>query len=376
MQNAIHIRFFGAVYSAPPCSNISRGIYIRITNITTICTRKVLAFSKRVFLCSNMVTRTARLTGVCRRNSKQPYPATFSLIRQKQPKLVKTPTVEFRFLLLTFGLCSTSYVSQVFNSNAFILFFCFCYYLLANRVVINGYKPALSTTKPFQEFFSPLCAFALNACSYFRIFFPYTFQGGGVKRCAIRHNSYICLSKIYTYKVLNIFNRFVGSFHSLEKIPFTFLKHKISFALDVRYKVFIVADIRHRLPTAYTPYRNGLVFVAKYSTIIRNAASGLKYPLGAFTYFIRIRNFTDTSYNQLRAKIKKRLHNVIGFFVQFKLIKYTLRKGDIRNRIASGICLFKSIVKQYLLIGIWQQFYLQCEFHSIKLVHTFELKKY
>jgi hypothetical protein len=171
-----YTRFFRQVYNFARCSYVVCGIYIRIIHLTTILTGKNLTLSKGIFFQPYMQTYMAGLTWVSSRNSKELYTAKFSLIIWKLTNLVKTPMVQFCLMCFTFRLCSSADITQIFNSNPFIFRFGFCYYLLTYCVIDYRNESAFSATKPFQEFFRTLCAFALNTCSYFRISFSNIFK--------------------------------------------------------------------------------------------------------------------------------------------------------------------------------------------------------
>ena len=160
MQSAAkHIRLFRAVYNLPPCSYIFGCIMICIRDIATIFATKVFAFS-----FTNVKAVIAHLRSISRRNSKEPNSIQLSLIGQILAKLIKAPAVQFCLLCFAFWLCCPANITQIFNSYAFIFGFCFCNNLFAYGMIVYRNEPALSAAKPFQEPFSSLSAFALNAC--------------------------------------------------------------------------------------------------------------------------------------------------------------------------------------------------------------------
>ena len=96
MQRAKHIILFGHIYSDTPCSNVVSGIHIRISNIATICTGKLLAFSKRVFFRSDMVAHATGLTCVSGWDNNQ-----FNSIKQCLVGIAValSAPIEYRFIL-------------------------------------------------------------------------------------------------------------------------------------------------------------------------------------------------------------------------------------------------------------------------------------
>lgn len=196
MQGAKCTRFFRRVYRNAPCSNIVGSINICITNITTICAAKILAFSERVFFGPNMIASTTSLASIGGRNNNKKNSIQLRLIFQILTKLVKAPLVKFGLLCFALWLCCFSNSSQVLYCNSFTFTFCLFDNLFTNSMVVNGNKSTFSATKPFQEFLSSFCAFALNACSYFTIFFTNIFESSRIENSAIGTNGNVRLPEI------------------------------------------------------------------------------------------------------------------------------------------------------------------------------------
>lgn len=170
-KRAIHSRFFGVYYRTPKRSNVFAGIEVSIFIVSAVCTLKRFITS-----FTNMFAYGASLARICRFNNNQRHAIKQRFKSQKLTKLVETPTVQLCLLCLTLWLCSKPNLAQILNSYTLVFFFGFSYYLFADCMVINRNEPAFSTTKPFQEFFTSFSVFALNACSYFRIFFTNFFN--------------------------------------------------------------------------------------------------------------------------------------------------------------------------------------------------------
>ena len=376
MQRAKHIILFGRDYRYTPCSNVVSSIYICISNIATICTGKLLAFSKRVFFRSNMMAHATSLTCVSGRNNNQFDPIKQRFISQKLTKLVKTPTIQFCLLCLTFWLCRKSNFTQIFNSNAFVFCFGFCYYLLANCMVINRNEPSFSTTKPFQEFFSSFSAFALNACPYFRIFFTNLFKLFGIIISAIRKNGNICLSKINTQKGFYISNIFFGYINSLKQVKLAFLVNQIRFAFNVRQVVSIMANKRYFNPSTYCPKRNNVIwFIGHNPAVITNTSKWSKFSFGFLVKFVSVSNFCYTSYQYLTAKFERSLVAMVNFVMEFKIIENLLFPSHIRNGITNSISFLHRFEKQVNLFVSRQKLYFQRQFHGTNILNNFTYQK-
>ena len=376
MQRAKHIILFGRIYSDTPCRNVVGSIYICISNITAIYTGKLLAFSKRVFFRSDMFAHATSLTCISGRDNNQFNAIKQRLVSQKLTKLVKTPTIQFCLLCLTLWLCSKSNFTQIFNSNALVFLFGFNHYLFANCMVINQNEPAFSTTKPFQEFFSSFSAFALNACSYFRIFFTNFFKLFRIIISAIRKNGNVCLSKIHTDKFLNLFNIFFWNINGLKKVKLPFLVNQICFTFNVRQVVSIMANKGNFNPATDSPKGNNIVrLVGHNPTVITYTSKWSKFSFSFLVKFVSIGNFCNTSYKNLTAKFKRSFIGVVNFVMKFKIIENTLFPSHIRNGITNSISLLHRFEKQISLFISRQKFYFQCKFHEAKILNNFIYQK-
>src|SRR5450631_1799382 len=361
-STAKHTRFFGLIYNATPCSNIFGCIMICIRNITTIFTIKSFSIS-----FSDMETNVASLRSIGRWNSKQFYTIKCRLISQILSKLVKTPTIQLCLLCLAFWICFFSNITQIFNGNAFVFCLCFCNYLFTYCVVIDGNKSTFPATKPFQKFISSFCAFALNACSNFSVFFTNFFKLFRIVIGAIRKSANISLTKITSYKFFHIFNIFFRHFYGLEYIKLSFFKYKISLSFYIRKVFSIMANKLNFQSAADRPNRDYLLgWVSKYTAIIRNRTRWLKYSFCFLIKFISISHFRNTTYQYLRTKIRTAFYFMIDLFVNFELIKYFQIRCNFRNNITSGISFFDSLKQTFGLLIIRQQFYFKCQFHLSK----------
>lgn len=212
MQRAKCTRFFRRVYRNAPCSNVMSSVNICITNIATIYAAKILAFPKRVFFGPNMIASTTSLASIGGRNNNKKNSSQLRFIFQIFSKLVKAPSVKFGLLCFALWLCCFSNSSQVLYCNSFSFTFCLFDNLFTNSMIVNGNKATFSTTKPFQEFLSFFGAFALNACSYFTIFFTNIFESSRIENSAIGTDCNVRLPEVNFKKVL-ILPIFVLSLH-------------------------------------------------------------------------------------------------------------------------------------------------------------------
>ena len=364
MQSAAkHIRFFRRVYDFAPCRNIASSVMVCISNTSTMFATKSFPFS-----FTNPKAISTHLRSISRWYYKQPHTFERGFVSQILAQLVKTPTVQFCFLCLTFWLCCFANVAQIFNSNTIVFTNCFFYNLLCYVMVVYGNEPSLYTTKPFQEFLRSLSAFALNAGSYFRIFFANFFKLFGIKISTVRQSAYISLTKITADKFLYIFHIIFNYVNGLKQVKFAFSKKQICFAFDVWKIVRVVANKRHFQTTTNRPDGNNVVgLVGQDSTIVGNATKWFKGAFGFSIQFVGVCNFRNAADNYLATQFRSTLNHVIAGIVKFKLLKRFLFPSYIGNKITCFVCFFNGLKQRFSLFIRRQQLYFQREFHNANI---------
>jgi len=237
-------------------------------------------------------------------------------------------------------------------------------------MIVYGNEPAFPARKPFQELFRPLCAFALNACSYPGIFFSNLFKSFAVVICAIRKSADIGLAKIASDKVIYFFNSFFRYFNCLEKKKFPFSKYQISLPF-IKWKylpLWQTNGIPFNLPSTVFGIR-------KYPGIKANCPHGPELPFCFPVTFIGISNFRNTSYHHLSRKIIACFDTIVSFVMEFKLVENPFIPRYFRNGTAGCIGLNDGSNQGFRLIYGWQQLYPQNQFHPTKLKHFLKIKK-
>lgn len=362
-STAKHIGLFRRVYNFAPCGNIASSVMVCIGNTATMFAAKAFPFS-----FANPKTISTHLRSVGGWDNEQLYTFELSLVGQELTKLVKAPTVQFCFQCFTLWFCCLTDIAQIFNGNSLVFTYCFFYNLLCYVVVVYGNEPSLSTTKPFQEFFSSLRAFALNAGSYFRILLANLFKLVGVEISAIRQGAYVNLSKVATDKFFNIFYIILHYINRLKQVEFAFAVQQICFSFDVGKVIGVVTDEWHLQSTTNRPNGNNVIrFVGQDATIIRDRAKRLKSALNLPIQLISIGNLRNTPYNNLTAQLRNTLNRVVGSIVKFKLLKGFLFPCYIGNKIASPIRFFNRLKQTFSLFISWQQLYFQRKFHKANI---------
>jgi|GEM_PF-3201702 hypothetical protein len=361
---------FRLVYDTAPCSNILGCIVICIHRMATIFAAKSFPGS-----FAHMQTMRTHLRSVSSGNGEQLNSGKLGLIRQVLPQLIKTPTIEFCLLALAFWLCRPADFAQFLNSNPLSFCFCFLYDLFAYIVIVYGNEPAFSATKPSQDLFSSPRAFALNAGSYFIVFYTNIFEGLGIEISAVRKSTNICLTEIATDKMLYIFFDFFRHFNGLKDVKFCFPKYQIGLPFYVRKIIYAVANKRNITSSVNCPQRNPLLQVRQYSGIVSNCPQWPKLPFHFSIKGIGISNLGNTPYNHLSRKIKFLSNTIIGLSMQFELIKKFFAPGYFGNCITSSIRFLDRLKQRFSLIWTGQQLYFQGEIHHTKIIPFFEIVK-
>jgi hypothetical protein len=356
---------FGTVYNAPPCGNISGCIVICIHPVATMFTTKAFPFS-----FAYIQTFTTHLRSIGWWNSEKPDPGKPGLIFQILTELVKTPSVQLGLLYFAFWLCRFADITQILNGYPFVFGFCLSYNLFAYRMIVYGNEPAFPARKPFQELFRPLCAFALNACSYSGIFFSNLFKCFAVVICAIRKSTNIGPAKIASDKVIYFFNSFFRYLNCLEKKKLPFSKYQIGFPFYIRKIFTVMANKWDSFQSAiHCLYGNTVLCIRKYPGIKANCPHGSELPFCFPVPFIGISNFRDTSYNHLSRKIRACFDTIVSFVMEFKLVENPFIPGYFRNGTAGCIGLNNGSNQGFRLIYGWQQLYPQNQFHMTNINH-------
>lgn len=362
-STAKHIGLFRRVYNFAPCGNIASSVMVCIGNTATMFAAKAFPFS-----FANPKTISTHLRSVGGWDNEQLYTFELSLVGQELTKLVKAPTVQFCFQCFTLWFCCLTDIAQIFNGNSPVFTYCFFYNLLCYVVVVYGNEPSLSTTKPFQEFFSSLRAFALNAGSYFRILIANLFKLVGVEISTIRQGAYVNLSKVTTDKLFNIFYIILHYINRLKQVKLPFAVNQISFAFDVRKIVRIMADKGHFEPATNRPDGNNVVgFVGQDATVIRDRAKWFESSFNLPIQLVGISHFRYAPYDYLTAQLRSTLNGMVAGIMQLKLLKGFLLPSYVGNKITSLVRLFNRLKQTFSLFIGGQQLYFQREFHNAKI---------
>ena len=370
-STAIHTQLFGLIYGSPQRSNIERCVYISVHIVSAVIAFKYLSFS-----IAYVVAVTASLACISWVNKNNLNTIKNSFVGNILTQLIERPLTNSCSKLFAFFKRRKADAFKVFNSNSFIFFFSNLNNLFGNRVVDNRSGGAFFATKPFQEFFTSPCAFALNGASYFLSFFSIILEFFRVKfftitKCCNRNQT-----KIHSDKFLNVFYFFFGNFNSLEKVKLTFLEYQIRFAFYIGKVVSVMAYKKDFQPAIDSPKRNNIIRLVSHNpAVITNTTKWSKCSFSFLIKFVGISNFSNTSYQYLTAKFKSSLVSVIYFVMEFKIIENTLLPSHLRNGIANSISFLHRFEKQVSLFVSRQKFYFQSEFHEAKIQNNFTYQK-
>ena len=376
MQSARqHTRFFRLVYYSPKQSDILCGIDVRIHIATAM-----IALERLVASYTDMVASVASLRSIFRLNYNQLYTGKPALVSKELPKLAENPRVELcpEGLVSPFG-CPADML-QVLNGYANASFLGFGYNALGNSVVDYRCGSSFSPFKPFQESgastlalpCSASCAFGLNGTTYHSLSFPVSVECVGRISLAFGRAYNIGYSEIKADEFLDVFHILFRNFHRLEKEEFAFLENKVSFPLDVRKIVRVVAYKRNTLPFPYRPDRNRIFGIRQYPAVVTDAAKFPEIPFGLLVKLVSIGHLADTADHHLCRQIKILSDFIVAMMMYIELSKNLILPHHIGNAVTRSIRLLDCAKKQPALSFVWKEFYFQCQFHASNVNHLFE----
>lgn len=172
--------------------------------------------------------------------------------------------------------------------------------------------------------------------------------------------------KFITYKGFYISNIFFGDFNGLKQVKLPLLVNQIRFPFYVRKVVSVMANKRDFNSAANSPKRNNIIrLVGHYPTVVTNASKWSKFSFSFPIKFVRICNFCNTTYKNLRRKSERSLVAMIYFVMQFKVIENTFFPSHIRYGITNSISFLHRFEKQVSLFISRQKFYFQCQLHIL-----------
>lgn len=374
-----HTRFFRLVYDSPKQSDILCGINIRIHIVSAIS-----ALERLVSSCADTVAHRASLRSICWLHDNQGYTRHSSLVFHKGAELMEAPRIEFFSKALVPAFGGGAYIGQVLYGNTKTPCFGFHNDLFGNGVVDYRRGSSFFPFKPFQEFGAATFAFVnaafrafgLNGTTDFSLLFPVTIQRFGGKGSTIGCTRNIGDSEVATDKFLDIFHILFGNFYRLKKVKLAFLEHKVSFPFDVRNIIGVVADKRHLLSTAYSPYRDMNIGVRKNPAVIADASVFTEHTLTFPVKFVGIRHLAYAAYNYLSGKVKGIAYVIVAKVMQLELIESPVPPCNVRNLIARCISLLESFKKNLMLFFGRDKFYFQCQFHAANIREKSDIFKY
>lgn len=362
---------FGLIYGSPKQSYVFCRIMIGIKHSIAVTTSKLLASS-----ATYVEAIRASFTRIVRWNRNQFNTIQQGLVGKKLSQLTKRPFTYARPEFLAIFVGRKFNVIQIFDSNSFTFGFSNMNNLLTDGVISDCAKSSLTTRKPFQKPLTRPRAFSLNRTPNSLSFLSVILKWFRTKGMIIIQCANIHQPKITTNKALDVLNIFFKNFYCLKQIKLAFFKHQIRLTLYIRKVFRIMANKRYFQSTIDSPHRNFVLFVRKHSAIIRDTTQWLKCSLNFLVQSIAISYLGNTADNHLRRKIERGFNSIVNFVVDFILSPSVLFKAALRNFITSGVTLFQSIFQGVCLFRIWQQLYLQSQFHGTNIIHLFEIANF
>ena len=238
---------------------------------------------------------------------------------------------------------------QILKRNAKILFLGLRNDSLGNRVVHDKSRSSFFSRKPFQNPFRVLCAFGLERRTNLLAFDTIIFNRFAGHYFAGRKCSDIFNPEIYTEKIFHVFDFLFGKFNTLEKKKLSFSGNEIGFAFDERYPIRTKTNEGHFQSTVDRPDGNLFFRIRQNPGIISNRSERLESALRLFIKFVGIRNFGETTRDNLSGQVRRLFYFVIAKAMELKLIENFLLPCNCRNFITDRISPADSFKKKFRL---------------------------
>lgn len=307
-----------------------------------------------IFSIDRITNRTG-LAGMFRINKNYRNPPTFGLIFDKTFQLVETPVVQPCSPGLS-GLNAFTDVLKIFKGNCKARAFSLSHDCFGNAVIYVFLKTTLLARNSFELSLGGTRTYFLKLltlpCHAFSVFFN-TFA-----RIAstLRINGKIDNAEINTKNIFRVDKVVFINIACAGNIKNALNQHQINFTLSgfKKLSLIITALKRYLLPAVKGPNRNQITcHHTKDSIVIRLRRMLLENSLFFFVKLVSIGNLGNAANSHLSRKVKLGLNVIVGSFVQFKLTKFFILPGELRNIVAGLIRGFKGSFQKLILFRRW-----------------------
>jgi hypothetical protein len=361
----VQIASFGRIYDRPQRSNISAGIDVSVHIVSAVAALKRLSLS-----VADMMAHRAGSSGVPGFYHHHRNACQLGLVLNVLPKLAKAPFSHPASEGFALVMRRRADALQILKSSPFTFLFSNRDNVLGDRVLDEGGRSPFSAAKPFQQFTTVSCAFALNRATHLPSFFSVIRELFGAKFFAVAQRSYRNQAKIHPDKRCHLARLLFRYIRRLQQVKLASFEKQVGFAFDKGKAARIVTGKGHFESATNRLYRDGIAFVGQDAVVIGDAAQRFKDARDFPVQFVGIGDLADTSYKHLRRKVETGLKSMIYFLVNLKLVKRLSLPRCIRNDITGHVRFPDSLKQSLSLLFGRQEFYFQRKFHCGNLLNV------
>ena len=310
-------------------------------------------------------TGAARISGV---NQENWHANPFGFVGHEGAKLEERPTMQ------GCPLCATNRnpladTAQIFQGNRSICVFRFGNQFLADAVVGVFGKTVFFSRKPFEFTFGGARPFGLQFSPQAAVTVANIIDLTGFVDFTIVIYSNIYHSEVNPQRAFNIKWLWFGYLASSRKEKHPFVQPKVAFSLPClkQFQLTFTAYKRYTKSPIHRPNRHSSILQppGQDAVIIGDTSSCIERAFRFAVKFVRIGNFGNCSYCNLRRKPELLSHRLITLVMQVILSKGFRFPSRITHKPTGGIGLFQRVPERAGLFGCWEKLDLGIQFHAI-----------
>jgi hypothetical protein len=353
-------------------ANCPSSVFIRMFGVAALLAdEKLSSLPVRPFSVAALI---ALLAGVLRINKDPEHTASFRLVSDESPELVKAPRVH-AVTLIFLSPYPVANAIEVFECNPASGAFSQRYHRFGNYMIRVSREPLLFLAALLQEPFSAFSALLLQLASQRMIAMSHLVDVGAGMPVTIRIKSNISDPEIHS-KQIGWQLRF--SFLDLNadvQIEAAVAIDQIALAARQRKKLtlFVTADERERKSPSHRPDRDGgFVQVPREQTQIVDGRACRVERSRALADRIGVRNLGASANGCLSGKAKEQSDAFVACGLQLESRINTKLSGPLRKPIARRTKRFHRIEKAFGLLGRRLQLNLGDQFHAYSTILTLD----
>jgi hypothetical protein len=346
------------VYGCPVANIHSRDVVCK-SRETAIYTEEFILSFPISFI--NVTTAGASTRSIARINRDNLYACALSFIFDKASQLEERPTRKGSSLRLSNRYPITD-AAQFLDDDPAVGVFSLSYDFFADIVVGPSGETPFFAGKFSQTATAGMGTFFLKFCSKLTVAISHFLDRLSLMSSLVTVNRDISNAHIDAQKIVNIVYGWLVNIASGKQVKVAINQAKVRFtALINKHSAVIVAtNKRDFLSACYRPDGNNtfIHLPGQNTQVIGDGAEQLKRALSFLVEFVRVAYLRDTTHNQLRGQVKRRLDFIVGKLVDLELPKGLGIPRQITNPITSGVSGFQCSLQACGLCVGRNKFYL------------------